>query len=215
MPGKNARNQGIPGPAVRRLSLYLRRLEQLAEQGIAKVSSRQLADALYLTAAQMRKDLAYFGQFGQPGVGYRVGPLIERLREILGTDRTWNVIVVGAGDLGRALLRYRGFRKKGFDIVAAFDVAPRKVGKQVGKVPVHHVRELPKVVREHDVKLAVVAVPAEAAQKAADMCCKAGVMGILNFAPTTLMTPDGVAVGPVDLAAHLEQLSFHLAGMRG
>jgi redox-sensing transcriptional repressor len=190
------------------LCLYLRELESLARRGVEKVSSRQMARDLHVTDAQVRKDLAYFGQFGRPGVGYRVEPLREELRRILGTDHPWNVIVVGAGDLGRALLRYRGFRRKGFHIVAAFDIANSKVGRKVGSVPVHHMEEMPRIVREQDVKLAVVAVPAESAQEVTDALCGAGVRGILNFAPATLETPEGVAVGPVDLAAHLEQLSF-------
>lgn len=202
------KGEGVPAPVVHRLSLYLRELEGLAGRGVDKISSRQIARDLHVTAAQVRKDLAYFGQFGRPGVGYRVQPLCEELRRILGTDHTWNVIVVGAGDLGRALLRYRGFRRKGFHLVAAFDVAGSKVGRKVGSVSVHHIDEMPRIVREDDVKLAVVAVPADAAQKVTDRLCRAGVRGILNFAPATLETPDGVAVGPVDLAAHLEQLSF-------
>jgi redox-sensing transcriptional repressor len=193
------------------LSLYLRQLEQLAEQRVRKVSSSQLAASLHITAAQVRKDLACFGQFGRPGVGYRVAPLIEQLRRILGTDKTWNVVVVGAGDLGRALLRYKGFERKGFRLVAAFDVSAAKVGKRVGDVVVRHVSDLDQVVRQHDVKLAVVAVPAHAAQEVTEALCRAGVMGILNFAPTVLQTPSGVAVGPVDLAAHLEQLSFRVS----
>jgi len=208
------KSQSVPNPAVGRLSLYLRELEQLAGKGIQKVSSLQLAGALHVTAAQVRKDLGYFGQFGRPGLGYRVAPLIDELRRILGTDKTWKVVVIGVGALGRALLRYKGFRKKGFELVAAFDVSTDKVGKRVGPVIVSHVSELPEVVRRHNVKLAIVTVPAEAAQQAAEALCSAGVMGILNFAPTTLQTPPGVAVRPVDLAAHLEQLSFLVGSLR-
>ncbi len=204
------RNRPIPTPAVQRLSLYLRRLEELAREGVQKVSSRDLADHLHITAAQLRKDLAYFGQFGRPGVGYRVGPLIHELRHILGTDQTRRVVVVGAGDLGRALLRYRGLRSKGFHVVGAFDIAASKIGRQFGNVTVRHIDDLPAVVRKYDVRLGVIATPSSAAQKVADMLCEAGVKGILNFAPTTLQTPTDVAVGPVDLAATLEQLSFQV-----
>ncbi|MGC9454756.1 MAG: redox-sensing transcriptional repressor Rex [Phycisphaerae bacterium] len=203
-------HQSVPEPVVRRLCLYLRELEALSERGVAKVSSRQMAHDLHVTDAQVRKDLAYFGQFGRPGLGYRVQPLRDELRRILGTDQPLNVIVVGAGDLGRALLRYRGFRRKGFHLVAAFDVAKSKVGTKIGPVPVYHMDRMPEVVRRQDVKLAVVAVPAGAAQEVADALCEAGVGGILNFAPTTLETPEGVAVRLVDLAAHLEQLSFEV-----
>jgi len=202
------KTNSVPNPVVKRLSLYLRRLERLAGEGVEKVSSSQLAKSLYITGAQVRKDLAYFGQFGRPGVGYEVATLIDELRRILGTDRTWNVIVVGAGDLGRALLRYKGFRKKGFNLVAAFDISAAKVGRRIGGVTVHHVDDLAETVRKHRVRLAIVTVPAEAAQLVTDKLCSVGVMGILNFAPTILRTPPGVAVDSVDLAASLEQLSF-------
>jgi redox-sensing transcriptional repressor len=208
------KTQPVPDPAVRRISLYLRQLESLAEKGIEKVSSKQLAESLHLSAAQVRKDLGYFGQFGRPGLGYSVADLIGKLRQVLGTDRTWNVVVVGAGDLGRALLRYRGFQRKGYQVVAAFDVESSKVGRKVGKVPVHHLDQLESIVRDHGVRLAVLAVPTEAAQAVADRLYAAGVKGILNFAPCVLQAPADLAVGPVDIAAHLEQLSFqvHSAG---
>lgn len=211
-------NQPIPAPAIHRISLYLRRLDDLARQGTAKISSKGLAEHLHTTAAQVRKDLAYFGQFGRPGVGYCVGPLMAELRHILGTDKTWGVVVVGSGHLGRALLRYRGFQSRGFEFVAAFDVSPRRVGKKYGHVAVRHIDELPEVVKTHNVRLGVIATPAAAAQQVADILCQAGIKGILNFAPTTLHTPAEVAVGAVDLATRLEQLSFRinsaLAGQR-
>ena len=200
----------VPNPAVRRLTLYLRQLEQLLAEGGDRVSSTQLAQSLHITAAQVRKDLAYFGAFGRPGVGYRTAPLIEALRRILGTDKPHNVIVVGIGYLGRALLRYKGFKRKGFNFVAAFDIAPGKVGRNAGGVQVHHLRELPRIARRHAVELAVLAVPPEAAQEVADLLCDAGIRGILNFAPATLTTPEDVAVDPVDLAGHLEQLTYLL-----
>lgn len=204
----------IPQPAVRRLSLYLRRLEELAGEGVRTVSSSRLAEPLRVNPAQVRKDLGYFGQFGQAGVGYRVNPLIDELRRILGTDRTVNVVLVGAGDLGRALLRYKGFRRKGFNLAAAFDVAPGKVGRAVGTVNVYPLDELERLVELYQARLAVVAVPAGEAQGVVDRLVAAGVRGILNFAPATLDTPADVEVAPVDLAAHLEQLSFRVAGER-
>jgi redox-sensing transcriptional repressor len=204
------RGHTVPDPAIRRICLYLRQLEHLRAEGHEKVSSRQLAEALHLSAAQVRKDLGYFGQFGRPGMGYEVTALIDQIRRILGTDRMTNVVVVGAGDLGRALLRYRGFQKKGFRVVAAFDVDQRKVGQKVGSVSVEHMDRLEAVIDEHKVRLAVLAVPVEAAQQVTDRLRAAGVKGILNFAPTILQTPPGLAVGPVDLAAYLEQLSFQV-----
>jgi len=200
----------IPSPVVWRLSLYLRQLESLVGEGVEKVSSRSLADSLQLTDAQVRKDLAHFGQFGRPGVGYRVAPLVEHLRRILNTDRLWKVVVVGAGDLGRALLRYKGFRSKGFELVGAFDVSESVIGRKVGQVVVRHMDELARQVAAQDVRLAIVAVPPEAAQKVTDLLCEAGIKAILNFAPTILQLRQGVAVRQVDLAAHLEQLSYRV-----
>jgi len=205
---------GIPPPAVKRLSMYLRQLEQLSAAGALKVSSQALAESLGLTAAQVRKDLGGFGQFGRSGVGYRVPTLIEQLRRILGTDKTWNVVVVGAGDLGRALLRYRGFLGRGFQFVAAFDVAAGKVGRSVGPIPVHHIDHMPEIVRKYGVRLAVIAVPAESAQEIANSLWSAGVKGILNFAPIALKSPPDAVAWPVDLAAHLEQLSFLVGAAR-
>ncbi len=137
----------VPASAVRRLSLYLRQLEHLHEQNVRSVSSRQLAAALLITPAQVRKDFTYFGQFGRRGVGYPVAALASALRHILGTDTVQRVIVVGAGDLGRALLRYRGFAAKGFEFVAAFDSDPSKVGQMIGSVPVYHVAQLGRLAR--------------------------------------------------------------------
>ncbi len=200
----------VPTPVVRRLSLYLRQLEQLQAGGARTVSSRGLGSALGVTAEQVRKDLANFGQFGRSGVGYDVGALAEAMRRILKTDKTRKVIVVGAGDLGRALIRHEGFARKGFEIVAAIDIHPGKVGQHIGPVKVYHLDRLREAVRHFSVELAVLAVPAEAAQEVADLLCKAGVKGILNFAATTLRTPHGVSVSDVDLAAALEELSFRV-----
>ena len=205
----------IPQPTVRRLSLYLRHLKQLAGLGIHKVSSGQLAEGLQLGAAQVRRDLATLGQFGQPGIGYRVEPLIRELRLVLGTDRTWNVVLVGVGGLGRALLRYGGFHKGGFEFVAAFDVRKSKIGKRTGGVTVHHVDEMPKVVRDRQAELAIVTVPAAAAAETVTRLSEAGIRGILNFAPASVEPQPGVPVNYVDLTAHLEQLSFRAVHAEG
>jgi redox-sensing transcriptional repressor len=193
---------------IRRLSFYLRCVEDLSARGQMTVSSKQLADALGLTDAQVRKDLAHFGQFGRPGVGYHVTSLVTRLKEIFGTDKTTNVAVFGAGSLGGALLRYRGFVQKGFRLVAAFDADEHKVGRKFGDVVVRPLSDLPAVAGEVEIRLAVLSVPAEAAQEVTDMICRAGIKGILNFAPVTLSAPDDVAIIPVDLAVQLEQLSY-------
>lgn len=203
----------IPAPAVRRLSLYLRELEAMRTSDQRTVSSKQLGAALRVTPTQIRKDLAYFGQFGQPGIGYDVNELTSEIRRILGTDRTWNVILVGAGNLGMALSAYRGFARKGFKLSAVFDDDPSKVGRPVSGVPglqVLSMQEIGRIVEERQVRLAIVAVPAEAAQSVAEKLVAAGVKGLLNFAPVNLNVPADVAVSAVDLAVQLEQLSFQV-----
>ncbi len=209
------RRASISPLTVKRLSLYLRCLDNLAAQGMATVSSRQLGDALGLTAAQVRKDLGQFGQFGRPGVGYHVGDLQDRLRAIFGTDKPWRVAIVGAGSLGRALLRYRGFRRKGFALAAAFDRASGKIGRKFGGVVVQPMARLGQRIRSDGIRLAVLAVPAEAAQDVADQLCRAGIKGILNFAPVNLAVPKDVAVIPVDLAVQIEQLSYFVSSSEG
>jgi len=205
--------QSIPAPAVKRLSLYLRQLESILRTDQKTISSKQLGASLKLTDAQVRKDLAYFGQFGSPGVGYEVEDLVRRLRRILGTDRVWNVLLVGLGNLGSALTAYRGFEKKGFRLVAVFDADPAKIGRPVPRMPDVAVRgldDLQETVRRFDIQLAIVAVPAEAGQWVADRLQAAGIRGILNFAPVTLTTTPDVAISSVDLAVQLEQLSFRV-----
>ncbi len=201
----------IPPPVVWRLSLYLRELQALAGEGVEKISSRNLADGLQTTDTQVRKDLAYFGQFGRRGVGYSVAELIRRIRQILKTDKVRPVVVVGAGDLGRALLRHKGFLSKGFEIVSAFDISMTRVGTTAGDVPVRHLDELQGFLRQFDIRLAVLAVPPQAAQDVCNRLCELGIQGILNFAPISISAPAGVTVRQVDLTAELEQLSFHVA----
>jgi redox-sensing transcriptional repressor len=201
----------IPNPAVRRLSLYLRQLESLRRAGRTTVSSKQLGESLGLTDAQVRKDLAYFGQFGHPGIGYRVDDLIGQVRRILGTDKTWNVILVGAGNLGRALSAYRGFEAKGFRLIAVFDNDPSKVGKRLGPFTIQALSDVPELIGKQSVKLAMLAVPAEHAQGVADTLIDAGVRGLLNFAPVSITVPPHIALNAVDLAVQLEQLSFQVS----
>jgi redox-sensing transcriptional repressor len=215
--GESAKSaSAIPLPTVRRLSLYLRQLENLWRAEQHTVSSRQLGEALRLTDTQIRKDLAYFGQFGHPGIGYDVGELTSTIRHILGTDRTWNVLLVGAGNLGSALSAYRGFARKGFKLVAVCDVDARKVGKPMPSNPeliVQPLSDVVKIVRQKDIRLAINAVPAEAAQEVASLLAGAGIQGLFNFAPVNLDLAPQVAVSTIDLAVQLEQLSFRV-GMR-
>ncbi|MHC4208715.1 MAG: redox-sensing transcriptional repressor Rex [Planctomycetota bacterium] len=198
----------IPRPTVKRLSLYLRELEARADAEQQTISSKQLGAALGLTDAQVRKDLAYFGQFGHPGIGYRVGELTGQLRQILRADRTWNAAVVGAGNIGRALMAYQRFSLKGFEIVAVFDKDPGVIGQVVTGHRVRPMEELAQLIAERDIKIGIVTVPAAAAQPVADALIEAGVRGILNFAPVRLDVHDAVSVTSVDFSVALEQLAF-------
>lgn len=198
----------VPKAVVSRLSLYLRELQHLLRNGDLTTNSTQLGQLLGFTDAQVRKDLAYFGQFGYPGIGYRCEELVAAIKKILGTDRQWPVALVGAGNLGRALIGYRGFGHQGFRVVAAFDVDSQKIGSDIDGVPVFHLRDIQTVARERGAKLGVVAVPAPFAQEVADQLVLAGMVGILNFAPVTLNLPPTVHMVAVDLAIELEQLSF-------
>ena len=201
----------IPNPAVRRLSLYLRQLEAFKRKDRRTISSKQLGESLGLTDAQVRKDLAYFGQFGHPGIGYKVDDLISEVRRILGTDKTWNVLLVGAGNLGRALMAYRGFASKGFQLAAVFDNDPSKVGKRQGPFTVQSLSDLEATIRAHNIKLAMIAVPADVAQDVAGQLIDAGIRGLLNFAPVSITVPAHIAINSVDLAVQLEQLSFQVS----
>ena len=194
-----------------RLSLYLRELQHLIADGQETISSSQLGRQLGFTDAQVRKDLAHFGHFGHPGIGYRCQELIGEIRKILGTDREWRVALIGVGNLGRALLGYRGFTQQGFRIVAAFDTDPTKVGTQIDGVEVSHLDQLGQALVERQIELGMVAVPAAQAQDVADQLVAAGVGGIVNFAPVTLRVPSGVSIVGVDLARELEQVTFAVA----
>jgi len=198
----------VPKAVVSRLSLYLRELQHLIRDGSETTSSTQLGKLLGFTDAQVRKDLAYFGQFGYPGIGYRCSELVEAIKKILGTNQPWPLAIVGLGNLGRALMGYRGFSQQGFRITAAFDVDPAKIGTSVEGVAVHHLDDVVRVAKEHAIRLAIIAVPGAAAQKVADALVAAGIDGILNFAPVTLALPKHIRTVGVDLAIELEQLSF-------
>jgi redox-sensing transcriptional repressor len=210
------KSENIPAPAIRRLSLYLRQLEAFRKADRRTVSSKQLGEALKLTDAQVRKDLAYFGQFGHPGIGYRVDDLITEVKKILGTDKPCNVCIVGAGHLGKALTGYRGFPKKGFQLVAVFDNDPKKINTKElpDHIPVQPMHEMAETIERLEIRLAILCVPAEPAQQVAEQMVAAGIRGILNFAPVSLVVPDGFPVAGVDLAVQLEQLSFRLGGTK-
>jgi redox-sensing transcriptional repressor len=198
----------VPKVVVSRLSLYLRELQRLEAAGQQTISSGQLGTLLGFSDAQVRKDLGFFGQFGYPGVGYRCDELIRAMRDILGTNQSWNVVMVGAGNLGQALLGYRGFGRQNFTIVAAFDADPVKVGHVVQGLTIQPLDELSATIRDRHIRLGMIVVPADRAQEAADRLVAAGVEGIVNFAPVTLNLPPHVQNVGVDLAIELEQLSF-------
>ena len=201
----------IPRKAVYRLSLYYRVLERLQQNRIETVSSDALARATGVKPTQLRKDLTYFGQFGTRGLGYKVESLLSQLGSVLRTTRFQPVILVGAGNLGSALLRYDGFAKEGFEIVAAFDIRPdaSKAGRT--KVPVLPTNEIKRFVPENGVKLAILAVPGMVAQEVTNELVEAGIQAILNFSPLILQVPDHVVVNNVNLAIELENLSYFIA----
>ena len=199
----------IPEKTVTRLSIYLRCLEELETGGVATISSRQLAEQFGLNSAQVRKDLAYFGQFGVRGLGYHVGELKHNLERILGLKQDWEVALVGVGNLGSALIAYKGFGARGFKISLAFDASPAKVGQVIQDVGIEGMDRLVATIRRKRVKIAVIAVPATAAQSVADLLVEAGVTAILNFAPAQLTVVAGVKVQNVDLSVLLKTLSYH------
>ena len=200
----------IPRKTIYRLSIYMRCLARLRENVIGTVSSEALAKAAGVKPTQLRKDLAYFGTFGTRGLGYDVNELSLKISDELGTSSLQPVILVGIGNLGLALVSYRGFEKEGFEILAAFDAEPdRKRDKQI-KQPILGMDEMPAFIREHGVKMAILSVPAAAAQTVANQLIEAGVMGILNFSPIVLAVPEDVMVNNVNLAIELENLSYFI-----
>jgi redox-sensing transcriptional repressor len=195
-----------------RLSFYLRSLRQLQEQGIKRISSQELAGRYHLSAAQIRKDLAQFGEFGIRGVGYEVDLLADHLKALLGLDRRHPMVIVGMGNLGSALSRYLGFNYGAFQVVAGVDNDPQVVGRRVADFVVRHTSELKEVVAESGAEIGVLAVPAEAAQENYEALADAGIKGVLNFAPSRVKSRPGVHLKNVDLRIHLEELAFFLRG---
>lgn len=199
----------IPDETIRRLPVYLRGLQYLIDGGRQSVSSTSLAEFLHTSAAQIRKDFSYFGDFGTRGVGYNVETLIKRIRAILKLSDTSGAALIGAGNLGTALLAYPGFRTYGFKITAVFDSSPEKIGKKIGGVRVEDVGGIGGL-RDRGIKLAIIAVPAEAAQGVAEKLVTAGVSGILNFAPQFLTVPKRVKVITIDIAMELGRLPYYI-----
>jgi redox-sensing transcriptional repressor len=201
----------VPQVTVKRLSRYLRALERFQEKGYETISSEELAGELHLKPSQLRKDLAYFGEFGTRGMGYSIPRLAEELRRILGLHRQWSIAIIGVGNLGTALLRYRGLNEKGFRVAALFDDDPEKVGSSRSGIHIYHVDDLEEVVREKNIQIAILTVPAPAARATADAAFKAGVRSVLNFAPVSIKAPPDAMCLQVDITSELKILSHFLA----
>jgi redox-sensing transcriptional repressor len=210
-PRSSYRSSKVSEMTIHRLSVYARCLRELEEDRVKTISSQELAERFNLNSAQVRKDLAYFGEFGVRGIGYYVTGLKNELERILGLDRAWPVVLIGFGNLGSALFHYKGFGTQGFKIAAIVDDDPGKVGRDVDGVPIIPSRELAREARARSVRIAIVAVPAESAQTVADQLVAAGVKAILNFAPARIKVPRDVRLKNVDLSIELETLSFYLA----
>lgn len=200
----------IPDIIIGRLPIYLRALQRLAEQGIRNTSSQELGEMIGISAAQIRKDISQFGEFGKQGTGYSIPFLIERLQGILKINRVWNVIIVGMGDMGHALARYNGFVNRGFNVVMLFDNDPEKVGLNVNGLEIFSTNALVDRVKDNRIKVAMLTVPASAAQEVATLLVKAGVKAILNYAPIHLTVPKDVHVQHIDPATHLQRMTYYL-----
>ena len=200
----------VPAIVIGRLPLYLRMLAFLEMEGKTITSSQELAERLGFSSAQIRKDLSYFGEFGKQGTGYNITYLEKQLRQILKIDRIWEMVLIGAGDLGRAIAHYRGFGVQNFRIAAVFDSAPDKVGATVGDYLVQSMEDLPRVLREKKIQIAMLAVPAEAAQGVADQLVELGIRAILNYAPITLSMPPKVKVFYIDPVVGLQNMTYYL-----
>ena len=200
----------IPDIIIGRLPVYLRALQRLSDKGIQTTSSQELGEIVGISAAQIRKDISRFGEFGKQGTGYSIPFLTERLRDILKVDRVWDVVIVGMGDIGHALARYNGFANRGFRVCMIFDMDRTKIGQKVGDLMIEDVTKLVDCVREAKIKVAMVTVPAASAQDIADKLVQAGVKAILNYAPTSVNVPGSVHVQHIDPATHLQRMTYYL-----
>lgn len=205
------KHYNFPKTTIERLSYYFRALEDLTRRGIDTISSEALGGKLNIKSSQIRKDLSYFGDFGKRGMGYDVKYLLKELRYILGLDRQWSVIIVGADHLGLAMAQYPGFEKRGFEVKAIFDVSRGKADKEVGGIPVLHISKIPDFVNENEIEIGIITVPAAGAQQVADTLSKSGIKAILNFAPVSLKVDEDVRCLSVDLTTKLEALAYYMS----
>lgn len=203
-------SSSIPDIVISRLPIYLRALDRLSQEGYEVTSSQELGKRLGISSAQIRKDLSHFGGFGKQGTGYKITYLKDRLRQVLKVERDWEVALVGAGDLGSAVARYRGFAERGFHITCVFDSSPEKIGKRIGGYVIQSLGDMAKIVGERGIKIAMIAVPAEFAQSVADELIAAGVSAILNYAPINLNVPEDVHVQYIDPVLHLQRMTYYL-----
>ncbi len=202
--------QSVPDIVIGRLPRYLQALERMRLEGITTTSSLELGQRLGISAAQIRKDLSHFGEFGKQGTGYSVEFLIEQLRAILNLNRMWDLALVGVGDLGSALARYQGFTNRGFRIVLAFDNDPQKIGKRIGHLVIEDSATIPERIRQTGVRIAMLTVPAAEAQKVTDCLVEAGIRAILNYAPIHLVVPPGIIVENIDPILKLQHMTYYL-----
>ena len=200
----------IPDIVIGRLPLYLRALQRMVQEGRLVTSSQELGEILGISAAQIRKDLSQFGEFGKQGTGYNIEYLVDQLKKILKLDRVWDMAVIGAGDVGHALARYHGFRDRGFQVALIFDSDPEKIGSMIGDFVIQDVANMVTSIREAGVKVAMVTTPAAYAQDVTDKLVEAGVKAILNYAPIRINAPANVRVQYIDPATHLQRMSYYL-----
>ena len=208
------KKKSIPSITINRLSIYHRCLEKILEReggGELKIiSSFKIAEMTGINSAQIRKDLAYFGEFGKRGLGYPVTDLSRELKKILGLDKKWSVIIAGAGNLGKALVKYKGFQKKGFIIKGIFDNNPLKIGKKLDHIFIYNIEEIEKFIRTENISIGIIVVPADSAQEVADKMVKGGIKAILNFAPAHIVLPPEIKIHNVDLSIEFEGLTYYL-----
>jgi redox-sensing transcriptional repressor len=200
----------IPDIIIGRLPLYLRALQRMADNGVQTTSSQELGEHVGVSAAQIRKDISQFGEFGKQGTGYSIAYLLDKLREILKVNRIWDVALVGAGDMARALARYQGFAGRGFNIVMIFDNDQNKIGQKIGDFTIEDTANLVEKVKSAGIKIAMLTVPASAAQSVTDQLAQAGVKAILNYAPISVNAPKNVKVQYIDPSMHLQRMTYYL-----
>jgi redox-sensing transcriptional repressor len=208
--GESMSKNTIPDIVVSRLPLYLQLLQNMANEGITNTSSKEMGEKLGISAAQIRKDLSLFGGYGKQGTGYAIKPLSIELQTILNINQIWDIAVIGAGDLGHAIAQYRNFSTRGFRIVLVFDNDPQKVGSAIGDLNIQSMDNLEELIHEAEVKIAMLTVPAKVAQEVTNKLVKAGIRGILNYAPTSLKVPDDVHVQNIDPSIQLQHMTYYL-----